>query len=160
MYDTNLDSIVTAQNALQVPRVVIFSVWRAFVLRSWNMNPLATTYDIPAKIWVQRYSLVEEDRLSFNAIPSETEQYCQLEHLGVKEVKRQNLLIAGIITATHDRDNSDCKFFIPATSTQSGPIVCVSGYISACTVYSWEESGDPTYHPEDPNDSPADNGKE
>jgi hypothetical protein len=31
--------------------------------------------------------------------------------------------VTGIITAIHDRDNSDCKFLMPATSTQSGPIV-------------------------------------
>jgi hypothetical protein len=30
----------------------------------------------------------------------------------------------GTIIAAQDRDNNDCKFFIPATSTQSGPIVC------------------------------------
>ena len=40
--------------------------------------------------------------------------------------KSKYLPAAGITIAAQERDKSDCKFLIPATSTQSGPIVCRS----------------------------------
>lgn len=45
---------------------------RLFTLRSWNINPLATTYESPAKICVYKYSREEADRRSLSAMPSET----------------------------------------------------------------------------------------
>lgn len=35
------------------------------------------------------------------------------------------LPVVGMMMVAHDRDSSDCRFLMPATSTHNGPMVCV-----------------------------------
>lgn len=105
---------------------------RCFTRRSWNMKPLAIMYERPAKIWVYRYSREEPGRRSFRAMPSETIDVAVSDgEFCAREESFVHVPVAGMMTAAQDKDNSDCRFLMPATSTQSGPIVYASSNVSA-----------------------------
>jgi len=95
------------------------------------MKPLAVMYVRPANIWVYRYSREESGRRSFRAMPSETVDVAVLdERLWARE-SFVHVPVAGMMTVAQDKDNSDCRFLMPATSTQSGPIVYANSNVSA-----------------------------
>lgn len=83
-------------------------------------------YESPANTCVHSYALFGLDLRSFNAIPSETASHHQHTlGLTMSISETETVPIDGMIIVVQDKDNRDCKFLIPATSTQSGPIVCV-----------------------------------
>ena len=99
--------------------------------RSQNIKLLAIIYKRPAKIQVYRYSCEELGRQSFKAIPLETIDVAVLDReFQACEESFVHVPIARIITAAQDKDNSNYRFLMPATLTQSGPIVYVSSNIS------------------------------